>query len=53
MSCQRMSCYNSTVPKSSPQTVMVESYNPASLMVSWRPPTSRYRNGPITGYTIN
>ena len=32
---------------------MVESYNPASLMVSWRPPTSRDRNGPITGYTIN
>ena len=48
-----MSCYNSTVPTSPPRDVMVESYNPASLMVSWRPPTSRNRNGPITGYTIN
>ena len=53
ISCQRMSCFNSTVPSSPPRDVMVESYNPASLMVSWRPPTSRNRNGPITGYTIN
>ena len=32
---------------------MVESHNPASLMVSWRSPVSRHRNGPITGYMIN
>ena len=48
-----MSCYNSTVPSSPPRDVMVESHNPASLMVSWRPPAQVGRNGPITGYTIN
>ena len=48
-----MSCYNSTVPHSPPRDVMVESHNPASLMVSWRPPANRDRNGPITGYAIN
>ena len=48
-----MSCYNSTVPSSPPRDVMVESHNPASLMVSWRPPVGRDRNGPITGYMIN
>ena len=48
-----MSCYNSTVPSSPPRDVMVESHNPASLMVSWRLPRSRDRNGPITGYLIN
>ena len=32
---------------------MVESHNPASLNVSWRPPGQRHRNGPITGYMIN
>ena len=48
-----MSCYNSTVPSSPPQSVMVESHNPASLMVSWRPPGQRHRNGDITGYMIN
>ena len=48
-----MSCYNSTVPSSPPRDVIVESHNPASLMVSWRPPVSRERNGPITGYMIN
>ena len=47
-----MSYYISTVPSSSPQDVMVESYNPASLMVSWRPPLARHRNGPITGHVI-
>ena len=47
-----MSCYNSTVPSSPPRNVMVESYNPASLMVSWRPPLARHRNGPITGHVI-
>ena len=47
-----MSCYNSTVPSSPPRDIMVESYNPASLNVSWRPPVRRDRNGPITGYVI-
>ena len=47
-----MSCYNSTVPSSPPQDVMVESHNPASLMVSWQPPIQRDYNGPITGYVI-
>ena len=41
------------MPTSSPRTVMVESHNLASLMVSWRPPVQGGRNGPITGYTIN
>ena len=31
---------------------MVGSVNPASLMVSWRPPAQGNRNGPITGYVI-
>ena len=43
-----MSCYNSTVPISSPQDVMVESHNPASLNVSWQPPLAGNHNGPIT-----
>ena len=47
-----MSCYNSTVPSSPPRDVMVESHNPASLMVSWDPPMRRDRNGDITGYVI-
>ena len=47
-----MSCYNSTVPSSPPQDFMVESYNPASLMVSWQPPLEIDRNGPIIGYVI-
>ena len=50
---QGMSCYNSTVPSSPPQSVMVESHNPASLMVSWQLPVRRDRNGDITGYMIN
>ena len=49
---QRMSYYNSTVPSSSPQDVMVESYDPASLLVSWQPPLKKYHNGPIIGYKI-
>ena len=47
-----MSCYNSTVPSSPPRHIMMESHNPASLMVSWDPPMRRDRNGPITGYVI-
>ena len=47
-----MSCYNSTVPSSPPQNVMVTSVNPASLRVSWQPPLEINRNGMITGYTI-
>ena len=53
MSCQRLSCYyNSTVPSSPPQDVIVESVNPASMMVSWRPPIRINHNGPITGHVI-
>ena len=47
-----MSCYNSIVPSSPPRDVMVESHDPASLMVSWDPPMRRDRNGDITGYVI-
>ena len=43
-----MSCYNSTVPSSPPQNIMVTSVNPASLMVSWDPPPMIDHNGPIT-----
>ena len=52
ISCQRMSCYNSTVPSSPPQSIMVTSVNPASLMVSWQPPPPIHHNGMITGYII-
>ena len=48
-----MSCYNSTAPSSPPREVMVESHNPASMMVSWQPPVARDRNGDITGYMVN
>ena len=48
-----MSCYNSTVPSSPPRNVTVESHNPASLKVSWRPPVQKHRNGLITDYMIN
>ena len=41
-----------TVPSSSPRDVVMKSVNPASLMVSWRPPANRDHNGPITGYVI-
>ena len=47
-----MSCYNSTVPSSPPQNVMVTSVNPASLRMSWQPPLEINHNGMITGYTI-
>ena len=47
-----MSCYNSTVPSSPPRDVMIESHNPASLVVSWKPPRRSNRNGEITGHVI-
>ena len=47
-----MSCYNSTVPSSPPQNVIVTSVNPTSLMVSWKSPLEIYHNGPITGHVI-
>ena len=47
-----MSCYNSTVPSSPPQNVMVTSVIPASLMVSWQLPSTINYNGPITGHVI-
>ena len=47
-----MSYCNFTVPSSPPQNVTVSSINPASLMMSWQPPTEIDHNGPITGYII-
>ena len=47
-----MSCYNSTVPSSPPQNVMVTSVYPTSLNVSWQPPLEIDHNGPITGHMI-
>ena len=47
-----MSCYNSTVPSSPPQNVMVTSVNPASLNVSWQLPSTINFNGLITGHVI-
>ena len=47
-----MLCYNSTVPSSPPQNVMVTSVDPASLMVSWQLPSIINYNGPITGHVI-
>ena len=47
-----MSCYNSTVPSSPPQNIMVTSVDPASLIVSWDPPPMIDHNGPITSYVI-
>ena len=48
-----MSCYNSTVPSSPPQNVVVKSNNQTSLSVSWEPPMETDHNGPITSYMIN
>ena len=47
-----MLSHNSTVPSSPPRDIKVESHNPASLNVSWRPPVQKDRNGPITDYVI-
>ena len=44
--------YNSTVPSSPPQNVMVTGIDPASLIVSWQPPPMIDHNGPITGHVI-
>ena len=43
-----MSCYNSTVPSSPPQNIMVISVNPASVRVLWQTPPMIDHNGPIT-----
>ena len=51
--CQRMSCYNFTVPSSPPRDVMVTSVIPASLMVSWKQPLNIDHNGILSGYVIN
>ena len=42
----------STVSSSPPRDVMVDSHNPASLMVSWQLPHNINHNGPITGHVI-
>jgi len=47
-----MSCYNSTVPSSSPLNATVTSVNPASLRVSWQQLPIIYHNGPLTGHVI-
>ena len=47
-----MSCYNSTVPSSPPQNVMVTSVNPASLRLSWQLPSTLNYNGLIIGHVI-
>jgi len=47
-----MSCYNSTVPNSSPQNIILISVNPASLRVSWQQLPIIYHNGPLTGHVI-
>ena len=44
--------FNSTVPSSAPQNVIVTSVNRASLRVSWQSPPVIDHNGPIT-YMIN
>ena len=46
-----MKYYNSIVPSSPPQNIMITSTDPASLKVSWQPPLERH-NVPITGYVI-
>ena len=48
---EEMKCYNSTVPSSPPQSIIVTSTDPASLRVSWQPPMENH-NIPITGYVI-
>ena len=47
-----MSCYYSTAPSSPPLDVMVATFDPASLMVSWQPPPPIDHNAPIIGYMI-
>ena len=49
---EEMKCYNSTVPSSPPQNIMITSTDPASLKVSWQPPIETSHNIPITGYVI-
>ena len=46
---EEMKCYNSTVPSSPPQNIMITNSYPASLTISWQPPVESH-NIPITGY---
>ena len=48
-----MSCYNSTVPSSPPQDIIVKTNSQTSLNVSWESPMEIDHNGPITSYVIN
>ena len=41
-----------TAPSSPPQDIQVLSIVPATLVVSWKPPSENNCNGPITGYVI-
>ena len=43
--------YNSTVPSTPPQSIMITKADPASLKVSWQPPLLSH-SLPITGYVI-
>ena len=49
---EEMKYYNSTVPSSPPQNIMITSSYPASLTISWQPPVEIH-NIPITGYVIH
>ena len=48
-----MSCYyTATVPSSQPLRIIVEAYDPASLLVIFQQPPLIDHNGPITGYMV-
>ena len=44
--------YYSTAPSSPPLNIEVASADPATLEVSWQPPSENNCNGAITGYVI-
>ena len=44
--------YNSTVPSSPPQSIVITRTDPASLKVSWQPPMKKSHSVPVTGYVI-
>ena len=49
---EEMECYNSTVPSSPPQSIVITRTDPASLKVSWQPPMEKSYSVPVTGYVI-
>ena len=44
--------YNSIGPSSPPQNIMATDVDPASLMITWEPPSLEHQNGPISGYYV-